>query len=147
MIPVGVLHGDSDYVNVSVRGVGNFEEPVSLYDAVARTTTVLMNDTVVPFVNNATGRYFINFDNSTEVNTVGAISSNILFYTQKGELQIIGSLSSPLQEITVYGAGGEIIAKRNGLNSVCETFTLPSGLYIIKAKSDKAMKISKVTIY
>ena len=147
MIPVGVLHGDSNLVNISIKGINNFEEPVSLYDAVRNTTTAIENDTTVTFVSNAVGRYFISFNAPTKVNTVENVS-DIQFYTPvKGELQIIASLSSPLQEITVYGAGGEVVAKRKGLNSVCETFTLPSGLYVIKAKSDKAMKINKVTLY
>ena len=146
MIPVGVMHGDSDLIKVSITGIHNFEEPISLYDTVSRTAVPLRNDTTVTFANNVPDRYFISFSPSTAISTLVS-SSTISFYTRSdGAFQVVSS-SSPLSDIQIYGAGGQMIAHRSPIDSVCETFHLPSGLYIIRARNKQSIKTGKLTVH
>ncbi len=139
-IPVGVYNSGKGDVTLTIEGIGGLAEPLYLYDAQTRKSTLLEGDSHTLTVSGEShGRYYLR---STAIGS--ELENAISIYSVRRGQVVISSIS-PVKDIKVFGLNGAQV-RRFSVNTTQHTFALPAGVYIVYASDGEQEHTEKVIV-
>lgn len=141
-IPVGVYNDTKEEVTLTIEGINQLAEPLYLYDAHTRKSTLLEDDSYTLTVSGAShGRYYLRSSvaNGIDDNAIAVYS------VENGKVIISGT--EGIRNVKVYSLNGAMVKNYMNLNTVQYVFHLPTGIYVVHVDGgDNTSKVEKVIV-
>ena len=158
LIPIGLATSYAGNITLLFRGMDTYDANVNLIDVETRQTFNLTGLTSYDYlfnyipkkVNGETAvcedRFFIRISKTVTDIPKTLVAEKVHVFESNGLIQVIGSASNQVKDVTVYDLQGALIYKATAINTVSHTINhnLLSGMYIVKAVS--AMNIDNVKV-
>lgn len=139
-IGLGVYNDKGDEVTLTIEGLDRLAEPLYLYDASTRKSTLLEGDSYSLRISGDNhGRYFLR-DSSLDSELENAIS---IYSAQAGK--VIVSSTRPVKNIRVISLNGSQV-RQFSVNTTQYSFDLPAGIYMIYASDGEQEQTEKVVV-
>ncbi|MBC8600718.1 T9SS type A sorting domain-containing protein [Parabacteroides acidifaciens] len=141
-IPVGVYNDTKEEVTLTIEGISQLAEPLYLYDAHTRKSTLLEGDSYTLTVSGAShGRYYLR---SSAANGIGD-NAIAVYSVENGKVIISGT--EGIRNVKVYSLNGGMVKNYMNLNTVQYVFHLPAGIYVVHVDGgDNTSKVEKVIV-
>ena len=159
-LPLGVESNSDEYCTLSFTGVDNLtladshpspatintEHPtpstLQLYDAYLETLTPIREGLQVRVPGLTQNRYFL----VCGTPSVGVAESNIQIYGESGQVHVVSTTTTPLTSVRAYDTTGRLVYA-DAPEKSDYLFSLPKGVFIIEATTEKDRKVQKHSIY
>lgn len=141
-IPVGVYNSRKGDVTVMIEGMAQLAEPLYLYDAYTRKSTLLEGDShTLEISGESHGRYYL------RSSAIGSVGDNAIAIYSVQSGKVIVSSTQEVRNIKVYSLSGAMVKNYVNLNTPQYTFNLPAGVYVVHAEGkDGTVKVEKVIV-
>lgn len=141
-IPIGVYNSRKGDVTVTIEGMDQLAEPLYLYDAYTRKSTLLEGDShTLEISGESHGRYYL------RSSAIGSVGDNAIAIYSVQSGKVIVSSTQEVRNIKVYSLSGAMVKNYMNLNTTQYTFNLPAGVYVVHAEGkDGAVKVEKVIV-
>ncbi len=141
-IPVGVYNSRKGDVTVTIEGMDQLAEPLYLYDAYTRKSTLLEGDShALEISGESHGRYYL------RSSAIGSVGDNAIAVYSVQSGKVIVSSTQEVRNIKVYSLSGAMVKNYMNLNTTQYTFNLPAGVYVVHAEGkDGTVKVEKVIV-
>ena len=159
-LPLGVESNSDEYCTLSFTGVDNLtladshpspatintEHPtpstLQLYDAYLETLTPIREGLQVRVPGLTQNRFFL----VCGTPSVGVAESNIQIYGESGQVHVVSTTTTPLTSVRAYDTTGRLVYA-DAPEKSDYLFSLPKGVFIIEATTEKDRKVQKHSIY
>lgn len=141
-IPVGVYNSRKGDVTVTIEGIDQLAEPLYLYDAYTRKSTLLEGDShTLEISGESHGRYYL------RSSAIGSVGDNAIAIYSVQSGKVIVSSTQEVRNIKVYSLSGAMVKNYMNLNTTQYTFNLSAGVYVVHAEGkDGTVKVEKVIV-
>lgn len=140
-LPLGIESNSEDDATLHFDGVDQVGDNLQLYDALLDSFTPLKNGTTLVVPGQTLGRYYIVMG-IDETNSVSESSVNV--FATNGEVHVV-SAGERIDEICVYNASGQLVYTATP-QIYSHVFTLPSSVYVVKAKAGTKSCVRKLIV-
>lgn len=141
-VPVGVYSSREGDVTVTIEGMDQLAEPLYLYDAHTRKSTLLEGDSyTLELSGESHGRYYL------RSSAIGSVGDNAIAVYSVQSGKVIVSSTQEVRNIKVYSLSGAMVKNYMNLNTTQYTFNLSAGVYVVHAEGrDDTVKVEKVMV-
>lgn len=141
-VPLGVYADAGEEVEVTISGISGLVDPLYLYDAATRSTTLLDGDTYTLNLTGAShGRYSLTTTESI------AVESDIRVYSpSQGQVIVVAAPGEMLQKVQLYDVSGRLVANRNQIGQTTCQLHIPGGVYIVYVQSAQGESRVKIRV-
>jgi len=140
-LPLGVESNSDETCVLTFTGVDNLAA-LQLYDAYLESLTPVEEGMVVRVPGQTQNRYFL----VCGTPSVGVAESNIQIYGESGMVHVVSTTTTPLTAVRAYDAAGRLVYA-DAPDKADYLFSLPKGVFIIEATTEKDRKVQKHSIY
>lgn len=144
-LPLGIYSRGKETVRLRFEGLEAFPE-ASLYDARTGSDTPLTEGAEVSVAGDSHGRYYLRAGLPTANETVSLPTETIRIYSVRSGKVEVSSSNAPLREVTAYGIDGRPICASRTLGGTTCTLDLPSGIYLIHARTAQSERTEKIRV-
>ncbi len=142
VLPIGIESDSNEAVEVSFRGVETLGNDLQLYDAVTGELQPLRSGTVAAMPGQTQNRYYIiSGDFKKEL----VSESGLHIFCEGGLATVVADGGEDITLVNAYDPAGRLVytAEPKGAE---HRFTLPSGIYLIEARTADCKKTAKVGV-
>ena len=142
-LPLGIYSSDNTETELTFTGTDNFGQ-LYLQDMVEDTTIPIAEGEPITVSGNSHGRYLIVTSPKAKEN----ISESDILITQieEGVIRVTSVGNDMLTNVNIYSIDGKLVESKSALNSKSATFHLPTGMYLVRGKTEKSQAVKKVLV-
>ena len=147
-LPLGIESNSVETCVLTFTGVDKLSpltshlSPLLLYDAYLQSLTPVEEGMVVRAPGQSLNRYFL----VCGTPSVGVAESNIQIYGESGQVHVVSTTTTPLTTVRAYDTTGRLVYA-DAPEKSDYLFSLPKGVFIIEATTEKDRKVQKHSIY
>ena len=142
-LPLGIYSSDNTETELTFTGTDNFGQ-LYLQDMVEDTTIPIAEGEPITVSGNSHGRYLIVTSPKAKEN----ISESDILITQieEGVIRVTSVGNDMLTNVNIYSIDGKLVESKSALNSKSAAFHLPTGMYLVRGKTEKSQAVKKVLV-
>lgn len=145
-LPMGVIADNNENVELCIKGTGNLDTSLYLYDAAEKAFTELTDNSCINIESNAYGRYFLTTYHTAGIEENMECTSVSCYSYGNGMLVVSASSANQLYGIEIYTIDGKLIKKAN-LTGLLSWKTFVSGhIVIVRINTSNGMLIKKILL-
>lgn len=143
-LPIGVVAATSSRVWLSFRTDRAHRGCLWLFDAKTRVFTPVSEADSIAIEANDHGRYYIT--TASSLPSKDAVISEVKIFSPCAGKLTATAANSMISTLYIYSLNGQLVTSRHNIAASNATLTLPHGVYIVTAETDKGCKATQKII-
>lgn len=143
-LPIGVVAATSSRVWLSFRTDRAHCDCLWIFDAKTRSFTPVSEADSIAIEANDHGRYYIT--TASSLPSKDAVISEVKIFSPCAGKLTATAANSTLSTLYIYSLNGQLVTSRHNIAASNATLTLPHGVYVVTAETDKGCKATQKII-
>ena len=141
VLPIGIESNSDEPATVTFQGVEMLGDSLMLYDAKTGEAVPLHSGFTTRMPGRTQNRFFIVQGSSLKE---ALAESNLQIFGEDGIIVVTSTTGQPITDVRVYDAGGrQVYVAAPGRNE--HRFRLSKGIYVVKANTEDARQVKKIS--